>query len=155
MIKINIKYSVNIKNNIPNKKIIKKWIKNIIKKSIKKTIITIKIVNKKTIKKLNYFYRKKNKKTNILSFSIINPKETNNKLLMGDLVICKSVVEKESKKYYIKIFERWAHIIIHGVLHLMGYSHNNLFNQKKMEKLEIKRMISLGFKNPYFYNTKS
>ncbi|WP_367673941.1 rRNA maturation RNase YbeY [Buchnera aphidicola] len=147
-----MKYSVEIKKNIPKKKLIKKWVKKIIKNSIKKTIITIKIVNKNKIKKLNYLYKHKNKQTNILSFTIIDPQENNNTFLMGDLVICKSIIEKESKKYCIKISERWAHMIIHGVLHLMGYVHNNLSSQKKMETLEIKNMISLGFKNPYFYN---
>ncbi|CAL4323090.1 Endoribonuclease YbeY [Buchnera aphidicola (Chaitophorus populicola)] len=152
MIKINIQYFIKDKKNIPKKKIIKKWIKKIINKSIKKTIITLIIVSKNKIKKLNYLYKKKNKKTNILSFTIIDPKKNNNTFLMGDLVICKNVIEKESQKYHKKISERWAHIIIHGVLHLMGYIHNNLSSQKKMEKLEIKNMISLGFKNPYFYN---
>lgn len=152
MIKINIQYSIKKKKNVPKKKIIKKWIKKIINKTIKKTIITIKIVNQRKIKKLNYRYKKKNRQTNILSFSIINPKENNNQFLLGDLIICKKIIEKESKKYHKKIIERWAHIIIHGVLHLMGYIHNNSSNQKKMERLEIENMISLGFKNPYFYN---
>ncbi|NIG99258.1 MAG: rRNA maturation RNase YbeY [Buchnera aphidicola (Periphyllus acericola)] len=150
MIKINIQNSYKNKKKIPNKNLIKKWIKKIIKKSIKKSIITIKIVKKKEIKKLNYIYRKKNVETNILSFSIINGEDNNNSLLIGDLIICKSVLEKESKKYKIKIIEHWAHIIIHGILHLIGYKHNNLLDRKNMEKIEIQKMISLGYKNPYY-----
>ncbi|WP_343183429.1 rRNA maturation RNase YbeY [Buchnera aphidicola] len=154
MIKINIQNTCKNKKNIPSKNIIKKWIKKILQKNIKKSIITIRIVKKKEIKKLNYIYRKKNKKTNILSFLIIDNKKNNNSLLVGDLIICNSVLKKESKQYNIKILERWSHIIIHGILHLIGYKHNNLLNKKKMECLEIKKMISLGFKNPYLYFKK-
>ncbi|WP_367671103.1 rRNA maturation RNase YbeY [Buchnera aphidicola] len=151
MIKINIKNFCNNKKNIPSKNLIKKWIKKILNKNIKKSIINIIIVKKKKIKELNYIYRKNNTKTNILSFSIINNNENNNLLLIGDLIICKSILEKESKKYKKKILEHWAHLIIHGVLHLMGYQHNNLLNRKNMEYIEIKQMISLGFKNPYYF----
>ncbi|WP_343187663.1 rRNA maturation RNase YbeY [Buchnera aphidicola (Periphyllus koelreuteriae)] len=154
MIKINIQNTCKNKKNIPNKNIIKKWIKKILQKNIKKSIITIRIVKKKEIKKLNYIYRKKNKTTNILSFLIIDNKKNNNSLLVGDLIICNSVLKKESKQYNIKILERWSHIIVHGILHLIGYQHNNLLNKKKMEYLEIKKMISLGFKNPYLYFKK-
>ncbi|NIH41278.1 MAG: rRNA maturation RNase YbeY [Buchnera aphidicola (Periphyllus aceris)] len=150
MIKINIQNSYKNNKKIPNKNLIKKWIKKIIKNSIKKSIITIKIVKKKEIKKLNYIYRKKNIETNILSFSIMNGFENNNSLLIGDLIICKSILKKESKKYKIKIIEHWAHIIIHGILHLIGYKHKNLLDRKNMEKIEIKKMISLGYKNPYY-----
>jgi probable rRNA maturation factor len=149
MLKLNIKYSLKKKKNIPKKKLIKKWIKKIINKSIN-LIITINIVNEKKIKKLNFFYRKKNKITNILTFSIINELNQDKKNILGDLIICKKVLEKESKKYNFKIKEYWARIIIHGVLHLIGHKHNNFTNRKNMEKIEIETMLSFGFKNPYF-----
>ncbi|CAL4322784.1 rRNA maturation RNase YbeY [Buchnera aphidicola] len=149
MLKLNIKYSCKNKKNIPTKKIIKKWIKKITKKSIN-YIFTINVVNKKKMIKLNFLYKKKKKETNILSFPIINILNENEKLILGDLVICKSVLEKESKKYKFKIKEYWARIIIHGILHLTGYQHNNFLNRKNMEKKEIQTMKSFGFKNPYY-----
>ncbi|NIH16539.1 MAG: rRNA maturation RNase YbeY [Buchnera aphidicola (Periphyllus lyropictus)] len=151
MIKINIQYKCKRNKNIPSKKNIKKWIKKLLKNSFKKSIITIRIVKKYEIKKINYKYRKQKIATNILTFSIFKDKKKK-LLLIGDLIICKKILQQEAKKYNTEILEYWAHIIIHGILHLIGYKHENLLNQQKMEKLEIKTMLDLGFKNPYFYN---
>ena len=107
-------------------------------------------MNEKKICNLNFLYRNQRKKTNILSFPIININTENKKLILGDLVICKNILEQESKKYKFKITEYWARIIIHGILHLIGYTHDTTNNRKNMEKKEIKTMLSFGFKNPYF-----
>ncbi|XBC45167.1 MAG: rRNA maturation RNase YbeY [Buchnera aphidicola (Schlechtendalia chinensis)] len=110
--------------------------------------MTIRIVKKSEIKFLNFKYRKKNKTTNILSFPA-----TTNRIIksqyIGDLVVCSAIIKKEAQEQHKSIESHWAHMIIHGTLHLLGYHHDNKQNLKKMKHLEIKTMLRLGFQNPY------
>ncbi|MDE5284930.1 MAG: rRNA maturation RNase YbeY, partial [Candidatus Blochmannia sp. A2] len=69
--------------------------------------------------------------------------------ILGDLVICKAQIEKESKIYKKTLEERWAHIIIHGTLHLLGYDHKIKKKRKQMESIENKIMLSLEYTKPY------
>ncbi|AAO27105.1 hypothetical protein YbeY [Buchnera aphidicola str. Bp (Baizongia pistaciae)] len=112
--------------------------------------VLIRIVEKSEIKSLNYKFRQKNKATNILSFSYINDKMID-KNYIGDLIICSEIVTEEAKKKNVTLESHWAHITIHGILHLLGYNHDNLNNRIKMEYLETKIMASLNYKNPYIY----
>ncbi|AEO08220.1 rRNA maturation RNase YbeY [Buchnera aphidicola] len=132
---------------IPNKKLFKKWIKKILNNN-NINIITIRIVDKKNIQQLNYTYRKINKPTNILAFPFNQLIKYNAKLL-GDLVVCKSIIEEESYKYNKLLEEHWAHIIIHGTLHLLGYDHKTQIQAKIMEKVENEIMMSLNYQKPY------
>ncbi|WAI18416.1 MAG: rRNA maturation RNase YbeY [Buchnera aphidicola (Acyrthosiphon caraganae)] len=100
------------------------------------------------IKKLNFIYRNKNKPTNILSFPVNKFIKINHKLL-GDLVLCKNIIEKESLKYNKSLESHWAHITIHGTLHLLGYDHQNSKEANIMEKIENKIMLSLNYNKPY------
>ncbi|MCW5197160.1 rRNA maturation RNase YbeY [Buchnera aphidicola] len=141
---------LNIQNNTDNhyqisKKKIKIWIHRIIKK---KCEITIRIVNILEIKQLNYTYRKQNKPTNILSFPFESIPHIKSQFI-GDLIICLEIIKKESQSQQKTIEEHLAHIIIHGTLHLLGYTHDNIYNTKIMQYIEIKNMIKLGYKNPY------
>ncbi|XBC41134.1 MAG: rRNA maturation RNase YbeY [Buchnera aphidicola (Nurudea yanoniella)] len=124
------------------------WIKANIKKKQTNLEITIRIVKESSMKYLNYKYRNKNKVTNILSFP-----STTNKIIkshfIGDLVICGTIIKKEAQMKKQTIESHWAHVVIHGTLHLLGYNHKNLKNFKKMKDLEIKAMVSLGYCNPY------
>ncbi|QCI19994.1 rRNA maturation RNase YbeY [Buchnera aphidicola (Brevicoryne brassicae)] len=106
------------------------------------------MVDKSEMKYLNFTYRGKNKSTNILSFPCNKFIKINHKLL-GDLVLCKQVIEYESLKYKKKLESHWAHITIHGALHLLGYDHQNKKEAYIMEKLENKIMLSLNYKKPY------
>ncbi|WP_367679791.1 rRNA maturation RNase YbeY [Buchnera aphidicola] len=117
----------------------------------KKNFITIRIVDSQEIKKLNFFYRNQKKPTNILSFPY-NLYLNSNNILLGDLVICSKIIKKEAKKQKKNIKGHWAHIFIHGVLHLLGYNHIKKKETKKMELLECTILKKLGFKNPYISN---
>ncbi|WP_367675982.1 rRNA maturation RNase YbeY [Buchnera aphidicola] len=108
----------------------------------------MRIVNILEIKKLNFIYRKKKEPTNILSFPFERPKHIKSTFL-GDLVICLKIIQKESKLQKKTIEAHLAHIIIHGTLHLIGYTHDNFYNAQIMQSIEIKNMIQLGYKNPY------
>jgi len=110
--------------------------------------VLIRIVEKKEIKFLNFKFRNKNYTTNILSFSYINDKIIKSNYI-GDLVICGKIIEQEANEQKKELESHWAHITIHGILHLLGYDHTNLKKQSRMETLEIKIMKSLNYKNPY------
>nr|P57517.1 RecName: Full=Endoribonuclease YbeY [Buchnera aphidicola str. APS (Acyrthosiphon pisum)] len=145
---INIQYCCKNNKNIPKKLYFKKWIQKILCKKKNINIITIRIVDEWEIKKLNFNYRKKNKPTNILSFPFNKFIKINYKLL-GDLVLCKNIIEKESLKYNKSLESHWAHITIHGTLHLLGYDHQNNKEADIMERLENKIMLSLNYKKPH------
>ncbi|XBC37542.1 MAG: rRNA maturation RNase YbeY [Buchnera aphidicola (Meitanaphis microgallis)] len=145
---INLQIACSKKSYFPKKLQYLKWVKACFKKTQSNFEITIRIVKKSEIKFLNKKYRYKNKTTNILSFPSTIHKIIKSSFI-GDLVICGDIIKEEAKKNKKKIESHWAHIVIHGTLHLLGYDHKNYYDFKKMKKMEIKIMLSLGHNNPY------
>ncbi len=111
--------------------------------------ICIRFSGEEEIKYLNATYRQQDKTTNILSFPSELPEFINDSNLLGDLVICHSVVEQEAIEQHKSLEAHWAHIIIHGFLHLLGFDHVKDDEAKLMESLEIKLLLALGFNDPY------
>lgn len=110
--------------------------------------LTIRIVDKSEIQALNNTYRHKNKATNVLSFPFEAPPEIQLPLL-GDLVICHDVVVEEAQQQHKTIIEHWAHMVIHGLLHLKGYDHIEDSDAQIMEALEIRILEILKIADPY------
>lgn len=110
--------------------------------------LTVRLVESDESQQLNNDYRGKNKSTNVLSFPFQNPPGITLPLL-GDLVICKQVVEKEAIEQNKSLDAHWAHMLIHGTLHLLGYDHIIEKEAVEMESLETKLVIELGFPAPY------
>ncbi len=110
--------------------------------------LTIRIVSATEIRELNKTYRHINQVTNILSFPFHAPEFISINLL-GDLVISHSVIEKEARDQENSLLAHWAHIIIHGLLHLLDYDHIEDNEAQQMQDLETEIMQDLGFNNPY------
>ena len=115
--------------------------------------LTIRIVDKDEIQALNKTYRHKDKPTNVLSFPYEGfefevPEEVQLPLL-GDLIICHDIVVEEAQQQAKTIEEHWAHMVVHGVLHLKGYDHLEDSDAEQMEALEVRVLQQLGFSNPY------
>lgn len=110
--------------------------------------ITVRIVDEEESQTLNRTYRNKDKSTNVLSFPFECPEEVVLPLL-GDLIICRQVVEKEAKEQDKPLMAHWAHMTVHGCLHLLGYDHIEDDEAEEMESLETEIMQSLGFTDPY------
>ncbi|CAM3712110.1 rRNA maturation RNase YbeY [Parendozoicomonas haliclonae] len=110
--------------------------------------ISVVIVDAEEGRELNNEWRNKDYATNVLSFPSDLPAELNLPLL-GDLVICAPVVEREAAEQGKTLESHWAHMIIHGTLHLLGYDHIEDDEAEVMETLETGIMQSLGFKDPY------
>jgi probable rRNA maturation factor len=110
--------------------------------------ISIQIVDKKTSQQLNNTYRAQDKPTNVLSFALELPAVVKEDLI-GDLAICAEIVAEQAQQQNKPISHHWAHLTIHGVLHLLGYDHINDEEAEEMEALEIKLLAKLDIANPY------
>lgn len=131
---------------IPTKQAFQQWVKAALCHEQADTYeICIRLVDKTESQQLNKQYRHKDKPTNVLSFSY--GKEA--LPLLGDLVICSDVVIEEAQVQEKLIDAHWAHLTVHGVLHLLGYDHEQSADAEIMEAKEIEILANLGFKNPY------
>jgi len=118
------------------------------KKSAAESELTIRIVDDAESKELNMQYRGNDKPTNVLSFPFEAPPHIELNLL-GDLVICAPTVAEEAREQQKSELSHWAHMVVHGTLHLQGYDHIDDKEAEEMENLEIEILNSLGFSNPY------
>ncbi|MBT4963910.1 MAG: rRNA maturation RNase YbeY [Francisellaceae bacterium] len=110
--------------------------------------LTIRIVDEEEIQELNFKYRDKDKATNVLSFPTDSHHEFDLQLL-GDIIICAPIVEKEAVEQDKELLAHWAHLVVHGVLHLLDYDHDSDTRAAIMESLETKILVELGFAPPY------
>lgn len=115
--------------------------------------VTIRVVDEEEMKSLNRDYRNRTGSTNVLSFPFDLPEEIPIELLgepiLGDIVLCAPVIEREAVEQNKSFEAHWAHMLIHGNLHLMGYDHIQLTDAEVMENHEIRILKSIGFENPY------
>lgn len=131
--------------------LVKQWVQSALKQAkyhAPEAELTIRIVTVKEMTALNEAYRHKEGPTNVLSFPFENPPQISLPLL-GDIIICADVIEKEAKEQHKSIISHWAHLITHGCLHLLGYDHIKKEQAEEMEQLEIIILQQLGFNNPY------
>jgi probable rRNA maturation factor len=110
--------------------------------------VCIVLVDEDESQALNMQYRGQGKPTNVLSFPMQLPEHVGERVL-GDLVICAPVVEREAQEQGKPTLAHWAHMVVHGMLHLQGYDHEVESEAAAMEALEIRILRDLGFANPY------
>lgn len=126
------------------------WVKLALVEHMESAELTIRLVSQKEITLLNHKYRHQNKPTNVLAFPSTIPTAIPLEYpLLGDVIICPSVLQNESQLLDKPLIEHWAHITIHGILHLLGYDHLQDHDTATMQELEIKLLARLGFENPY------
>ena len=126
------------------------WAQLALSTRLDKAELTLRLVDLKEITELNHRYRKKNKPTNVLAFPATHPENIELDFpLLGDVIVCPAVILEESQIENKPLNEHWAHIIIHGVLHLLGYDHIKEDEALKMQTIEINLLAQLGIKNPY------
>ena len=132
----------------PDEDSIRRWVNAAIRDERKTTELSVRIVENDESQALNEQYRDAHGPTNVLSFpfeaQIPEPMD-----LIGDLVICAPVVAAEAKQQHKDLEAHWAHMTVHGVLHLLGYTHNNEQDALIMESLETDILQGLGFPPPY------
>lgn len=132
----------------PTKQQFSSWVQAALVQPANAAEVTIRIVDRQESAKLNEQYRHKTGPTNVLSFSYPDIEgETTNTL--GDLVICADLVKQEAQAAQKTEIAHWAHLTVHGILHLQGYDHIKPDDAIEMEQLEIRILQTLGFPDPY------
>lgn len=111
-------------------------------------VTSVRIVGNDEMRELNNTWRGRNKPTNVLSFPMQSPDDVDPKIL-GDLVLCAPVINVEARQQDKPVHAHWAHMVVHGMLHLQGYDHVDDRQAEEMETLEIRILEQLGFDNPY------
>ena len=115
--------------------------------------LTLRFVTLEEITQLNNTYRSQNKATNVLAFqSNLPDMVVLQEKFLGDVIICPDVLAQEVTRS-ISLEAHWAHIVIHGILHLLGYNHIKEDEAQQMQALEIQQIAKLGFANPYHEET--
>ncbi|WP_194089761.1 rRNA maturation RNase YbeY [Vibrio hibernica] len=147
---IELDLQIVVKNDdaLPSQDQFQQWLDAVIPLFQPQAEVTIRIVETDESQQLNRDYRGKDKPTNVLSFPFEAPPEVKIDLL-GDLIICQQVVEKEAVEQNKPLNAHWAHMVIHGSLHLLGYDHMEDEEAEEMESIETEIMQKLGFDDPY------
>ncbi|HEY7930615.1 MAG TPA: rRNA maturation RNase YbeY [Steroidobacteraceae bacterium] len=110
--------------------------------------ISVLLVGPARSRALNARYRDRDRPTNVLSFPATGEAQRHDGLL-GDLVICPAVLAAEARAQGKRLAAHWAHLVVHGALHLVGYDHEREREAVRMERREIRVLRGLGFDNPY------
>mgnify|MGYP000099896319 CR=1 FL=1 len=128
------------------------WLKQFLTEFQEESELTVRIVDEEESQALNSEYRGKNYPTNVLSFPFEVPPYVTEEMefpLLGDLVICAQVVNREAVEQNKTFEAHWAHMLLHGSLHLLGYDHVEDIEAEQMEAIEIEILQKIGFPNPY------
>lgn len=152
MVQIEVQYQSK-ETPLPTESMFQKWVEVVLAahtiKISEESEMTLRIVDEEESQSLNAQFRGKNKPTNVLSFSYSDEEMPSQDPLLGDLVLCAPVIKKEALEQHKTMEAHWAHMVIHGSLHLLGYDHETSEQAEKMEPLEIALLNTLGFANPY------
>jgi probable rRNA maturation factor len=138
-------------SNLPSEAQIQQWLNAAVSPFQPVAEVTVRIVDESESQQLNFDYREKDKPTNVLSFPFQCPPGIELPLL-GDLVICAGVVAQEAVEQNKSLDAHWAHMVVHGSLHLLGFDHINDDDALEMEAEEIQILAELGFADPYLVN---
>ncbi|VAW94688.1 Metal-dependent hydrolase YbeY, involved in rRNA and/or ribosome maturation and assembly [hydrothermal vent metagenome] len=150
---VDVQWAVD-KTGLPADADINNWVTMVVGAHQAEAELTVRIVDAQEITALNSQYRNQDKATNVLSF----PADKDLPVaipLLGDLVICAEVVALEAAEQNKTSTAHWAHMVIHGCLHLLGYDHIERDQAEQMEQKEINYMQKLDFPNPYEVITHS
>jgi len=107
------------------------------------------VVGASASRRLNARYRGRDRATNVLSFPAPAPARATRPAPLGDLVICAPVLRSEARAQAKPLSAHWAHLVVHGALHLIGYDHEREADARRMERREVAVLRRLGYPNPY------
>ncbi|GAB6388354.1 rRNA maturation RNase YbeY [Stutzerimonas marianensis] len=138
----------------PDEQAFRRWCELALRQRSADSELTIRLVDEAEGRELNRDYRGKDYPTNVLSFPADVPDGPDGEPLLdipllGDLVICVAVVEREAAEQAKPLEAHWAHLVIHGCLHLLGYDHLEDEEAEEMEGLERELLAELGYPDPY------
>jgi probable rRNA maturation factor len=132
---------------VPSPRLLAQWAAAVVP-APKPVALSIRVVGNRRSRSLNARYRGKDRATNVLSFAGAG-RAPDGRFFLGELVICAPLVAQEAQVQHKELRAHWAHMTIHGVLHLLGLDHERSPQAKKMAAREIQILDRLGFSNPY------
>ncbi|GAA03368.1 MULTISPECIES: rRNA maturation RNase YbeY [Photobacterium] len=145
---LDLQYATESQDGLPTEAEFQQWLDAAVTPFQADAEVTIRLVDEADSHELNLEYRGKDRPTNVLSFPFEAPPGIELELL-GDLIICRQVVEKEALEQNKPLKAHWAHMVVHGSLHLLGYDHIEDDEAEEMEGLETEIMQNMGFVDPY------
>ncbi|RQW26471.1 rRNA maturation RNase YbeY [Rhodobacteraceae bacterium CH30] len=134
---------------LPSAKALGRWARAALQSGVKAAEVSVLIVDADEGRALNHDYRGKDYATNVLSFALNEGEAVAGMPLFGDLVLCAPVVEKEAAEQGIDLLAHYAHLTVHGLLHLQGFDHEDDAEADAMETLETLILAKLGYPDPY------
>jgi probable rRNA maturation factor len=133
---------------VPARQSLAKWAAMALAPRGNRLVLSVRIVGETRSRTLNSAYRHRDKPTNVLSFAGAGG-IPDGRHFLGELVICAPVVAREARAQHKSLEAHWAHMTVHGVLHLQGFDHERRLQAAKMMSREIQILDRLGFSNPY------
>ncbi|HEU4627816.1 MAG TPA: rRNA maturation RNase YbeY [Steroidobacteraceae bacterium] len=134
----------------PRRAEIAAWTRAALGRRARNRELSVRVVGRAESRRLNARYRGEDHATNVLSFPApALPARAAAPQPLGDLVICPHVLRSEAREQKKSLRAHWAHLVVHGALHLIGYDHERAADARRMERREIAVLRALGFGNPY------
>lgn len=146
-IEVDVQYAVEA-GDLPDAAQIEGWVRAALHGRRRAAQLTVRLVGEQEGTELNERWRGKRGPTNVLSFPV-EGLETVAPQLLGDVVICAPVVEREAREQHKRAEAHWAHMVIHGTLHLLGFDHIDDAQAREMEGIETQLLRELGYPAPY------
>lgn len=144
---IDIQYAITPEG-VPGEEHLRHWVQLVLAGRADNAELSVRVVDEAEITALNHEFRGKDYPTNVLSFPYEAMPGVESALL-GDIVICAPVVAREAIEQGKPVESHWAHMVIHGALHLLGHDHHDAAEADRMEQLETRLLEQLGFSDPY------
>jgi len=132
----------------PKKDMVKRWLMAALTKQYQQICIDILIVSAATSQQYNSQQRKIDKPTNVIALEYPDSRDQF-AILTGELILCDTIIVAEAEAQNKSILDHYAHLLVHGMLHLQGLDHQHAPDAEKMERLEIEILQGLGVANPY------
>ncbi len=134
---------------IPDAATIAAWVRAALAGRLERGELTVRVVGEAEAAELNARYRGRSGPTNVLSFPFEAPPGSEALLLLGDIVACAPVLEREARDQGKELQAHWAHVVVHGALHLAGLDHVRPEEAERMERAEREILAGLGYPDPY------
>jgi probable rRNA maturation factor len=133
---------------VPSSRQLAKWAGAALLPERRSVVLSVRVVGRARSRSLNAHYRRKDRPTNVLSFGGAG-RVPDGRVFLGELVICAPVVAREARTQQKTLEAHWAHMTVHGVLHLLGFDHEAHREAAKMAAREVQILDRLGFSDPY------
>jgi probable rRNA maturation factor len=144
-----IEISRSVRSDVPSDMRFRKWARAALGGKGFRSEVALRVVGQSEGRRLNLLWRGQDHATNVLSFPAINAAQMGQRRVLGDIVLCAPVIAREAKSQGKCLEHHYAHLLVHGCLHLLGYDHEDEHDARAMERREKIILKRLGMPDPY------